>query len=266
MKTNNLPNRTTVELPDRDDYVWEFFHENSKVEKHRPFLSNEDIVRNMQEQHDSMYYPSRKVFYLDDVDQIELGALKESIKNRESGREWPATTELTFQDLSTILTYGYGVSSERFTVGVREPRVIPSGGGLYPLDIYISARNVIGLEQGLYHYNPNMVGLQQLKKGDQILNYSSSFIQRNIAESSAAMLFITAFFKRSTFKYGPRGYRFCMIEAGHIAQNINLISAAQKNLCLNIGGYYDSEIDGFLDLNGLDQSVIYCIALGKEPL
>lgn len=78
------------------------------------------------------------------------------------------------------------------------------------------------------------------------------------------IVFITAIFERSVFKYGDRGYRFIFLEAGHVAQNMNLVCAALGLGCVNIGGFFDREIDDLLDLDGITHSTLYMLALGRK--
>ena len=80
----------------------------------------------------------------------------------------------------------------------------------------------------------------------------------------AAPLFVTAEFARSTFKYGERGYRFVLLEAGHLAQNVNLAAAGLGLGCLDVGGYYDRQVDEWLGLDGVTHSTVYLLALGAE--
>ena len=77
------------------------------------------------------------------------------------------------------------------------------------------------------------------------------------------IVFITAVFERSVFKYGDRGYRFVLLEAGHVAQNINLAVTALGLGCVNIGGFFDRDIDEFLGIDGLTHSSVYLMAIGK---
>lgn len=81
---------------------------------------------------------------------------------------------------------------------------------------------------------------------------------------SSLLVFITAMFERSIFKYGDRGYRFVLLEAGHAAQNLNLVSNALGLGSLNIGGFFDREMDDFLGLDGITHSTIYMVAIGKK--
>ena len=57
-----------------------------------------------------------------------------------------------------------------------------------------------------------------------------------------------------------------MIEAGHVTQNINLTCTAMKLRTINLGGFYDREIDKFLGFDGMMQSTIYVTAIGGDDL
>jgi SagB-type dehydrogenase family enzyme len=54
------------------------------------------------------------------------------------------------------------------------------------------------------------------------------------------------------------------LEAGHVAQNINLVSTGLGLGCINIGGFYDRHVDDLLGLDGIRHSTIYMIAIGKR--
>ena len=89
-------------------------------------------------------------------------------------------------------------------------------------------------------------------------------MQNTIPRAASLTIFITPLFERSVFKYGERGYRFVLLEAGHVAQNLNLVATALGFGCLNIGGFFDREIDQFLALDGIAHSTIYMMAIGKK--
>ena len=141
-------------------------------------------------------------------------------------------------------------------------RTVPSGGALYPLELYVHAKNVDGLQPGLYHYNPAQNHICCLLEGDQTAHISQAVVQPAVIQETAIQIFLSAIFERSTFKYGDRGYRFVLLEAGHVAQNMNLVSTSLGLGVLNIGGFFDQEIDDWLGIDGITHSTVYMLALG----
>lgn len=182
--------------------------------------------------------------------------LGEAIIQRRSCRDNMTVSILTFQDLADFLYYGYG----------RNPRGmknVPSGGALYPLDIYVYCANVDQLEQGLYYYVSQKHGLKFLfDKKDDIKGIFSDMEIYNTVKHASAYIFISSVFFRNIWKYSERGYRFTLLEAGHVAQNLNLIASAKGVDCLNIGGFYDLETNQFLDLDGSFDASLYIVCLG----
>src|SRR5205823_557341 len=143
-------------------------------------------------------------------------------------------------------------------------RTIPSGGALYPLELYFYTAYVDELTAGLYHYNPIKRNIRRLHDQEASETISAALVQSNIASEASLILFITALFERSTFKYGDRGYRFVMVEAGHLAQNVNLVCVGLGLGSINIGGFLDRRVDDFLELDGVTHSTVYLIAIGKD--
>ena len=71
------------------------------------------------------------------------------------------------------------------------------------------------------------------------------------------MIFVAAVFGRTRFKYGVRGYRFALLEAGHVGQNVLLAATALGLGAVPLGGYYDRLTDEFLGLDGVNESTLY---------
>jgi SagB-type dehydrogenase family enzyme len=78
------------------------------------------------------------------------------------------------------------------------------------------------------------------------------------------ILFLSAVFARSQKKYGPRGYRYIMLEAGHAAQNICLSAVEQGLGSLCMGGFLDGGLNNFLGLDSITETVIYSEAVGSR--
>jgi len=145
----------------------------------------------------------------------------------------------------------------------RSLRMVPSGGALYPLEIFFYSEHIPNWPAGLYHYDPTRHIVRLLRERRMIHDIADALVQPEIVRGASIILFITAVFERSIFKYGDRGYRFVLIEAGHVAQNLNLVSSAIGLASVNIGGFFDRHIDDSLELDGITTSTIYMVAIGQ---
>ena len=139
-------------------------------------------------------------------------------------------------------------------------RTIPSGGALYPLELYVFANRVDGVPASVHHFDPFGRCLERLPADAACL--AAALVDPALARAPLVMA-IAGVFWRCRFKYGQRGYRFTLVEAGHAMQNALLTSAALGLTALPIGGYYDSVVDGILGLNGVDESTVYLLAVGR---
>lgn len=190
-------------------------------------------------------------------------SLLKLLNDRLSEREY-TTNKINFSELSNLLKYSAGINTNR-GVTTFPKRYIPSGGMRFPNEIYILVNNnkVKNLKQFSYHYNIKRNCLEEMfsiKDYEKLAN--SIYVQDWIAKS-AIIICISAVFNRSRVKYGERGYRFCLIEAGHIGQNISLLAAGMGLKCCAIGGFSDQKINSELGLNSDDESILYLFAIGK---
>jgi len=55
---------------------------------------------------------------------------------------------------------------------------------------------------------------------------------------------------------------FAIMKAIQIAQNINLTVSAVWLASVNVEGFYDGEVDDYLDIDGLTHSAVYLTAVG----
>lgn len=248
--------------PGEEDLVWELFHENSKTDKFNLPKSSQAIVEAMQEMYESLPYDGYPKIKLPELVSLK-SAFEDVLATRSTARSLRPSV-LTLAQLGTLLHHSYGVTRDNSGTNFpRSFRVVPSGGALYPLEIFFHSMHVQGLSPGLYHYNPVNNFLSLLQEKDQTAKLSEALVQKSLAYDTSLILFITAIFDRSTFKYGDRGYRFSLLEAGHVAQNISLVANALGLGCINIGGFYDRQIDELLNLDGLTHSTIYLAGIGK---
>lgn len=245
------------------DCVWELFHENSKTSRYQGFLPSEQIRAKMRQLSESLAYDCLPHIPLpDEIIEPRL-SLTEAMLGRETARAM-MPERISLPMVATILRCAYGVNRDNAdTIFPRPFRTVPSGGALYPLEIYLHTAHVDGLEAGLYHYSPAANRLALLRRGDLSRQICQALVQSNLVLDSSVLVMITALFERSTFKYGNRGYRFTLLEAGHVAQNVNLICHGLGLGATNIGGYFDRQIDEVLGIDGLSHSAIYLLGIGR---
>ncbi len=248
--------------PQHEDSLWELLHENSKIGPHTYAPPVEDVRRRMAEYHESLPYDGYPIIELPTSQTRLPMSLEQAILGRRSVRNL-CPQPVPLRDVSTVLHCAYGITRDNAqTTYPRAFRVVPSGGALYPLELYFYGSSVTGLATGLYHYNPTKNHLRLLRKGDASETLAQALIQPELVQQCSLLIFITAVFERSIFKYGERGYRFIMLETGHVAQNINLVTVALGLGSVNIGGFLDRNVDAWLGLDGLSHGTLYLIAVG----
>ena len=248
-----------------DPSLWEMFHENSKLGRHTPGLTDKEVHKYLASLPECLQFNGYPVVTLPKTLPTLRLSLKGAIQGRRSNREFRrASMPLSY--LAALLLLGYGIVDSKSTSPNSNPnrqrRVVPSAGALYPLEIFFHATRVRGLATGLYHFNPSRRLVELIRKGDHTRAFKNSFVQMPALTKACLVVFITAMFERSTFKYGDRGYRFSLLEAGHVAQNINLVAGSLGFGSVNLGGFFEREVDDFLALDGITHSTVYTIAIG----
>ncbi len=186
------------------------------------------------------------------------------LRQRISCRNF-SSTAIELQALSDLLFTGYGV------LGVGEfgaleflERPVPSGGGLYPLELFVLANAVNGLDPGIYHYRAVGHYLEQLRQVQLPLALREYLIMGQTSLAKAPALVVLACeLGRTLDKYGDRGYRYLLLEAGHVMQNINLAALSVNLGSCNIGGFFDRELGDLLCLNADTAVPLYAMALGQ---
>ena len=189
-----------------------------------------------------------------DLPQAGVGSmsLEDALAQRRSlAAAEPAVLPLGY--LAALLAAAYRSISGR--------RPVPSGGALYPLELYVVALAVESLDAASYHYDPFRHRLERIGPGARA-DVGAALVDPALAENAAALIVVTAMFWRTRFKYGLRGYRFALLEAGHAVQNTVLAATALRVPALPLGGFYDRRADDLVGADGLDEATVYALLLG----
>lgn len=168
---------------------------------------------------------------------------------------------LTPEKLSTLLKFSCGITQP--SSGGNPRRAYPSGGARYPLEVYPILFSPAGpISPGVYHYNIKEHALETLSERPFTRDDIARIATYPFVQHASALLVITAVFWRTHMKYGERGYRYILLEAGHIGQNIYLASAALGIRCTGLGGTHDEAVESLLAIDGAGESLVYGLVLG----
>lgn len=246
---------------DRED-LSEVFHEATKERgplRTLPRIGREDAKRIMSWQRQDMLFPQLDLSACQDV-PLPL-ALGEAFARRRSARTFHPERPLPFGRLVALLKSACGVGrteSDGLTY-----RTWPSAGGLFPIDIFVSMQNVQDTPQVLARYNPLAHRLTVHGDASHTTALASALhAAPSWAADAGALLVLVGQFWKSKHKYGTRGYRYCLLDAGHLGQNVCLAATALEMSACPVGSFDETIIERALSLDGVDESPIHVIALG----
>jgi len=271
-ENERLANHTIFEH--NDPSISELFHENTKLNSYELKRLQNSLARAVSNPNfkraslnSGKCYPTLKRKKLSPMKPLSID-IDKVIWHRRSIRNF-LQEYITFEDLSTLLQYSAGINHVLVENGNGSKsgfRTYPSAGGLYPLEIYLVVNRVTDLPSGLYHYNVRENCLESIFTDNLYDKLNSLHIRDQLITESGVSILITSVFKRNTYKYGNRGYRFTLMEVGHLSQNIALVSEALKLGSCNIGGYEDDELNTLLNIDGVNEAVIGELAVGLPNL
>ena len=190
--------------------------------------------------------------------------------NRRSIRDYDQDKPMTQAQLAYLLWSIAGVQSIRGSNNPITLRPVPSGGARHPFEIYVAVQNVVGLQQGLYHYNPSenigekKVSLAYLKQFDDYKEQINNMLVGQVwGVDSSIVLFITCMPYRAEWRYNLLAHRVMLIDLGHLGQNI-MLSATDMGLGSCCCAAYDQGLcDEFLEIDGVDEYTVYVIPVGQ---
>jgi SagB-type dehydrogenase family enzyme len=164
----------------------------------------------------------------------------------------------------THLLFSAGGLTRKNRVGGEEYyfRAAASAGALYPIEIYLAAGDVEGLEPALYHFSPADLKLRLLRRGDWRAFITDSAGNRLELYNTPAIMLLTSIFWRSTWKYRARGYRYCFWDAGMVLANLAAAASAEEIAVSLITNFVDEDLESLLGVDGRREGVVALATLG----
>ena len=210
----------------------------------------------------SLRHPELPLLQLGEAAELNP-SLGSAIRARRSARSF-GRAPLARSHLAALLEAAYGVTGALHDDGRHEQplRAAPSAGALYPLDIYVALRRVDGIDPSVYRFDPLERGLEDIGADPDAIVEATAYPE--LVEEAAVSIVLAATFWRSRFKYGQRAYRFTLLEAGHVSQNLLLAATALEHAAVPLGGFYDRRLDDALGLDGVNRSAVYLVCIGSR--
>jgi SagB-type dehydrogenase family enzyme len=198
-----------------------------------------------------------------DPDLLQM-PLHEAISRRHSGRTY-AATPIPATQLATLLYSVIGVRDRQTTGSPTHSRNVTNSGNLGSVEIYPIIMAATDITPGIYHFDSVSHDLALLKSGHFAAWLREVVLFQIEFADAAVALVLTSAVGRLTAKYGPRGYRFAMIDVGHVSQNTYLVATALGLQVCATAGFVDEALNSALSIDGLDTCASLLLLLGQPP-
>lgn len=190
--------------------------------------------------------------------------LGSTIAARKSQRDF-TSAPLSIEEYGQLLQYSSGIMPDRpHSPGDRSHRAVASAGMRFPVETYVFV--CVGnteVPAGVYHYNVKDHTLERLLHSSFTAADIEQFGRAEWLTEVSAMVVYTGIFWRTQVKYGERGYRYVLMEAGQISQNLALMATSLDIQHCAFGGTNDHFIEQQLDIDGSTESFLAAVAIGK---
>ncbi len=182
------------------------------------------------------------------------------VLNRHSVREFDTQQKVSFHQLSALLA-----SVREYAFQEQKKYLYPSGGGLYPIDIYlfIKENRVENLPQGIYLYVPYQNTLSMVEIPETDFKEAHYFANQAIHEGSAFSVYLVYNAAYSMPKYDGLGYYLGIVDSGIISQALTIQAFSNGLGSCIIGEMNFEAIAKYFHLSEV-QKYLHCIEFGLE--
>lgn len=255
------------------DAAHELFHEQTKYHRASAFGLFQNIAAHLKQpaliercvlgRHAS----SPQAVPLPPAAQLDT-SLGQALMQRKSHPRASTALPMTAQTLSTLLHNA--VRTNRAAQVEQVPALTqhfspyPSAGALYPCELYLALAGIDDIPAGIYRYHAISHSLSPCQPSDTDgVDFRS--VEAGYGDSApppACAIIISSVFQRSVRKYGTRGYRLALLEAGHMLQNLSLVAAALDLSSLVSASFYEAELEALIGVDGVSEAVLACFLCG----
>lgn len=201
-----------------------------------------------------------------DKDILVKPNILDCINDRRSVRKY-SNEKITLAELSYLLWATQGIQTVKDKSSAL--RTVPSAGCTHPFETYLIINNVENLKCGVYRYLPlehKLLLIKSLNNVDDAIDKATPnqpFVQGFVSKSAVVFAWSCIPY-RSEHKFNITAHKKILIDIGHVCQNLYIASESLNYGTCAIGIYDQDIIDNMLDLDGVDEFVIYMACVGKK--
>ena len=250
------------------------YHQESKLSEHKQHAFQEGIAAYNQDgeaihRSSRAYkpYPTRPGVDLPRPSRRRRGRrLDDLLRTRRTRRGGFASRPVTLEQWGHLLGAACGITGRvthpEFPDVVQDLRAWPSGGALYPVEVYLASLRGKELGRAVYHYQVPSHALSEVASCPEEERLERLVFADGLWQNASGLVILTAVFARTQVKYGERGYRFVLLDAGHLAQNVLLVCEDLRLAAIPLGGFQDDALGELLGLKPREEAPIYAILIG----
>ena len=176
-------------------------------------------------------------------------ALTEALAKRRSHKAF-ANKRLTSEQIAQLCWSAQGITEPS-----RNLRTAPAAFALYCVTVYVVD------EKGMSMYVPESRTLRRVARGDMLARLRAAEKGQVAIASAPASMVLTMDVSRLQARSGAHAERYCLLEVGHVAQNVLLQATALGLVSRPVGGINEENVAVALDLPK-PQRPVYVLPLG----
>lgn len=142
-------------------------------------------------------------------------------------------------------------------------RAAPSAGALYAGEVYVLASGVESLAAGVYSYHVPSHSLVRVADGDPRERLLAAVEQTDAMAGAPLTILLTNVFRRYGWRYANRGYRYALIDSGHIGENLRLAARALGMGTCSPTRFHDARLNALIGVDQSQEAVCAMHAVGR---
>jgi len=180
-------------------------------------------------------------------------SFEEALAKRRSVRLF-ANKPLESEQISQLAWAGQGITETQ-----RGLRTAPSAGETYPIDLYFAT------PEGLFVYRPAEHSLEQTSDQDIRGGLAAAASMQESVATAGCNIIVAGSVRKLTSQFREKARTYMLLEAGHIAQNIQLQAVCLDLGSVTIGGFNSRDVSRTCRLTrGLEPLYIICVGYPIE--